>query len=67
MSDAFSDAISDDDSPAPEAPHVHRDLLGDPATEGNEHLFEQKSEEGPVDPDADDDVHFPLNDADVQN
>ncbi len=67
MSDAYSEAISTDDSPAPEPPKARNVLLGDPETEGNEHLFEEPEHASPVDPDRDDDLHDELNDADFQN
>lgn len=62
MSESFSEAISDDESPAPEATENERPLLGDPDTEANTDFAPD------VAPDpAEDDLHDPLNDADVQN
>lgn len=62
MSEAFSEAISDDESPAPDAAETERPLLGDPATEANTD-FAPDVESEPTE----DDLHDPLNDADVQN
>ncbi len=67
MSEDFAEAISDDDSsPEPELTPHH--LLGDPATEGNEHLhLTDDSADEPVDDHVQDDLHFSLNSSDVQN
>lgn len=65
MSDAYSEAISTDDSPAPPAPRGRIPLLGDPATEGNEHLLDELAAGG-ADTEADD-LHDDLNSSDVQN
>lgn len=69
MTDAFFDAISTDDSPAPEPTDAHRRLLGDPPTEGNEHLLDGLDAAGTDDADAapTDDLHEDLNNADIQN
>jgi hypothetical protein len=69
MSDAYAEAISTDDSPAPPPSRARIPLLGDPHTEGNEHLLDA---EGPgpdeVEPDrSEDDLHTDLNNSDVQN
>lgn len=67
MSDAFAEAISSDDSPAPEPSAARIPLLGDPATEGNEHLLDELDADG-ADPEVlADDIHFPLSNSDVQN
>jgi hypothetical protein len=53
MTDAFTEAISTDDSPAPEPSRARIPLLGDPHTEGNEHLLDELDESGTaVDADA---------------
>ena len=72
MSDAFSEAISTDESPAPEPSRARNPLLGDPSTEGNEHLLDGVDVDGPdpVDDEGhelDDDLHAELNNSDVQN
>ena len=67
MSDAFAEAISSDDSSAPEPSAARIPLLGDPATEGNEHLLDELDTDG-ADPEVlADDIHFPLSNSDVQN
>ncbi len=62
MSDAQAEAISTDDSPAPPPSRARIPLLGDPHTEGNEHLLDAERPEG-----DEDDLHTDLNNSDVQN
>lgn len=71
MSDAYSEAISTDDSPAPPPTRARIPLLGDPQTEGNEHLLDGvepsvADTEGGPDRGVDD-LHTDLNNSDVQN
>ncbi len=70
MSDAYSEAISTDDSPAPPPSRARIPLLGDPHTEGNEHLLDDtdRPRPGHEGPDrSEDDLHADLNNSDVQN
>nr|NLI50924.1 hypothetical protein [Propionibacterium sp.] len=68
MSDAYSEAISTDDSPAPPPSRARIPLLGDPHTEGNEHLLGDAELAGHARPDLrEDDLHADLNNSDVQN
>jgi len=67
MSDALAEAISTDESPAPHPSLARIPLLGDPHTEGNEHLLDELDTDG-ADPEVlADDIHFPLSNSDVQN
>lgn len=73
MSDAFAEAISDDDSPAPAPSQARIPLLGDPRVEGNEHLLDYLDAPDPEDADGErrdfssDDIHYALSNSDVQN
>ena len=69
MSDVFAEAISTDDSPAPEPVATHIHLLGDPHVEGNEHLLDDLDalEAGESRDLSSDDIHAPLANSDVQN
>ena len=70
MSDAYAEAISTDDSPAPEPSRARIPLIGDPHTEGNEHLLDDLDEADAqcTRPDCGaDDIHAPLANSDVQN
>lgn len=53
MSEQFSEAISTDDSPAPEADDTQSPLLGDPETEANEDIYAADAGSDHDDVDAD--------------
>lgn len=61
MSEPFSDAISTDDTPAPDADDARRDLLGDPETEANPAAY------GGADQHGHDDIAGDLATVDEQN
>ena len=70
MTDAFTEAISTDDSPAPEPSRARIPLLGDPHTEANEQLLDHLEEThfdcGLADCGFDG-IHAALANSDVQN
>jgi hypothetical protein len=68
MSDALTEAISTDESPAPHPSNARIPLLGDPHVEGNEHLLDGLDDEELESKDfSSDDIHAPLANSDVQN
>jgi len=69
MSDALAEAISTDESPAPHPSLARIPLLGDPHTEGNEHLLDGIDDDADQEPKdfSTDDIHAPLANSDVQN
>lgn len=68
MSDALAEAISTDDWPSPTPSQAWNPPLGDPRSEGNEHLLDDEDDPGAGFKDfSADDIHAPLANSDFQN